>query len=74
MTADEALANLEAMTKEAGAPTLYINRQMLRQYLEPIRATLTELRAVKLQVHELASSELTQNALQTVATIERITR
>ena len=41
MTAEEALANLEATTEETGAPTLHINRQMLRQYLEPIQAALT---------------------------------
>jgi hypothetical protein len=36
-----ALKQLEAAAESAGAPTLHINRQMLRQLLEPIRSRLT---------------------------------
>jgi len=36
----EALAYLDSMIGAPGAPTLHINRQLLRQALEPIRASL----------------------------------
>lgn len=39
----EALSSLEFAARDDGPPTLHINKQLLRQWLEPIRALAEQL-------------------------------